>query len=1800
MNPLFACNAVGRSPLLEACAPCVIALKDRQDIMMPSPRKGNAAAAARARGAVGASVSPVSSAAMAREAAAEAARQASIADQVHRAQLDVARELLERGAGDAVELADAAGDTALHLAAALSCNPALVQLLLESGADACAVNDAGLTPADALIRAGASGRSSGSSRFPAGDAIDVIEKLSEYGGPPSDEAAAAALAAAAAAGAPRGAGARAGAAPGATAQGRGGTALPAASPDAGDFHTPAADRTDARFRRNGLADHDDDVDDGDDDAYDPALAGATTRQSPPAHDIDGDDAGDAGSGGFDFDDAGVVAGAGGLTPPMQGGGRAAWMTVQKAKEQQASTQRTAQAHALGLAPVAAVAVAIDSRGAATAGGAFASIDGGAGGGGAELSPMRLARQQQLRRRPSGTDALVQTAKDLGFDAAAGRAAGTEAVASGVAGSSSGDSGAVDTASAAAFAQLSEAEQAEQQAAWLQYIYDVTHAGYVRPWTLSYDEAHGAYFFFHEESGESAWEPPPDVVAAITALAYSGDGSGAGEGGEAGSVAAVDGSMVSEVLAGRASPSGTAAAGASAAGTASAPARMAAVAAAGAAGAAVTSTHGAVETVEVLGDVTAGPGGAVPRSTVPAAAAGRGSIPASGLAMPAGAVSSARTITSPPMPPPPNVARINVGGRLAFGSPAKIGLLSPQRAAARVALVSPQRVLQGGAASGPAAASGASASSGVAVPSLPLSRLANGDAGLGLGAGLQTLAANSPRSLPASARQADGASASGETAAASAAAQPSAAPAESHAAAAPVAAVGSAAPSAAAPNPHAAASAASAASVAAASAAAAAAQAVAAAAESAHLRDRLIAQLRSGAPPPLEVWRRMALELVSPDLVRELQAAVAAHSAAGRPIATLLMDSSADAAAIAAAAQTAAAAKSGAASAAAAAPVPTPTPKPAPAAQIHDEKYVKMLRMGVPGGAVWGRMTADGKPAAEIKALEVALAQYASSGAPMAAFLKDNVSAASSSGDNAGAAGGAGTAAATATAAAPPAHSHDEKFVKMLRMGVPGGAVWGRMAADGKSQQEIAALEAAVKAHAASGASMADFLKGAAANAAAPSAAASASAGAAASAAGSENSAAPSADARKAALEVVSSEPRFAKYGAMKKMGVPLGAIKGQMGADGLAKEDVALFLRAHATAAALESMQLLTPDKKKDGAGGDDAAKAGGSGAAAAAAGGVGGPAAAPAAAAAAAAGPTTLKLHWDPLELDESTMQNTVWGRLRQKAAAAAAGAGRGGALAASGILSAAGDAAAAAASEEASLITTLFAAKAAAAPAKGAGKDGAGAAGGAGGKDGDGGAGSASASTVTSPSSITTLDPRRANNLNILLAQFKRFPDHAAICSAVYALTSGPLNRDALEKLSQLIPKPDELRAVRGYKGEPDRLMECDRFFLAISRVPRFPTKVASFITLLSAADIAGDVLRRASLVRDACAQVVASETLQVVLAQVLAVGNLLNAGHSRLTARAITLESLLKLSSTKAADRKTSLMDALVMTLMSKAASSSGSGSGSGGAAGGAGGSGAGDDASPASSSSSASLDLGAELSLLSEARRLEVTEIASDFKQLSTALAAALREAEAEAADLQKEADAAAKASAAPPPVPAAAGAGGAAAAAGGGGGPMARNSMLAEMMAKRAAAAAGGAAPAPAAAAAPPPVPSTSAAGAAAGPIVATKPSASSNPCSRTDRQHFVDELRAFARAQQSPVAALQAAVAAADAGLKEVSAYFGEDPAKATCGGLLGTLQQFVIDFGAAQRRVRATQAQQAKAAALGASQTLGSSMRRL
>lgn len=203
----------------------------------------------------------------------------------------------------------------------------------------------------------------------------------------------------------------------------------------------------------------------------------------------------------------------------------------------------------------------------------------------------------------------------------------------------------------------------------------------------------------------------------------------------------------------------------------------------------------------------------------------------------------------------------------------------------------------------------------------------------------------------------------------------------------------------------------------------------------------------------------------------------------------------------------------------------------------------------------------------------------------------------------------------------------------------------------------------------------------------------------------------------------------------------------------------------------------------------------------------------------------------------------------------------------------------------------------------------------------------GGGAASAVNEKGTVSLIEGKRARNVGIGLATLRLPP--AMIRTCLLTLSHAPphvtgeappppeLSAEACIVLEELLPTAEEIACVRAYRGDTSRLGEAERFFLAVSDVPKAAQRARALAMQKTYDARAGEARARASTLAAAADEVRTSARLPRVLDAVLKLGNKLNdsAGGA---ARAITLNSLLKLSQTKAFDGRTTVLAFLVSKL------------------------------------------------------------------------------------------------------------------------------------------------------------------------------------------------------------------------------------------------------------------------------------------
>ena len=181
--------------------------------------------------------------------------------------------------------------------------------------------------------------------------------------------------------------------------------------------------------------------------------------------------------------------------------------------------------------------------------------------------------------------------------------------------------------------------------------------------------------------------------------------------------------------------------------------------------------------------------------------------------------------------------------------------------------------------------------------------------------------------------------------------------------------------------------------------------------------------------------------------------------------------------------------------------------------------------------------------------------------------------------------------------------------------------------------------------------------------------------------------------------------------------------------------------------------------------------------------------------------------------------------------------------------------------------------------------------------------------------------LDLTRANNIAISLKAFNDFTFRSL------AETINDLDPDTkivgerVQFIPNLLPTPKEIAAVKRYKGDDDKLITAELFFRQLINIKRIEDKVQVMRTMSTFEEHAEEVRAGFKTMQQVCAQVMNSEKLIQILELILNVGNLMNEGTLDGGVEAFRFDSLPKLSQTKSADGKTTVLDYIIKMVIEK---------------------------------------------------------------------------------------------------------------------------------------------------------------------------------------------------------------------------------------------------------------------------------------
>ncbi|KAM2753860.1 hypothetical protein PS2_016088 [Malus domestica] len=189
-----------------------------------------------------------------------------------------------------------------------------------------------------------------------------------------------------------------------------------------------------------------------------------------------------------------------------------------------------------------------------------------------------------------------------------------------------------------------------------------------------------------------------------------------------------------------------------------------------------------------------------------------------------------------------------------------------------------------------------------------------------------------------------------------------------------------------------------------------------------------------------------------------------------------------------------------------------------------------------------------------------------------------------------------------------------------------------------------------------------------------------------------------------------------------------------------------------------------------------------------------------------------------------------------------------------------------------------------------------------------------------------VQLIEIRRAYNCEIMLTKVKiPLPD---LTSSVLALDDSALDIDQVENLIKFCPTKEEMELLKGYNGDKENLGKCEQFFLELMKVPRVEPKLRVFSFKIQFHTQVSDLRKNLNTINSVADEasifhflIRSSEKLKRIMQTILSLGNALNHGTARGSAIGFRLDSLLKLTDTRARNSKMTLMHYLCKVLAEK---------------------------------------------------------------------------------------------------------------------------------------------------------------------------------------------------------------------------------------------------------------------------------------
>uniref|UniRef100_G3PKQ5 Inverted formin 2 n=1 Tax=Gasterosteus aculeatus TaxID=69293 RepID=G3PKQ5_GASAC len=175
--------------------------------------------------------------------------------------------------------------------------------------------------------------------------------------------------------------------------------------------------------------------------------------------------------------------------------------------------------------------------------------------------------------------------------------------------------------------------------------------------------------------------------------------------------------------------------------------------------------------------------------------------------------------------------------------------------------------------------------------------------------------------------------------------------------------------------------------------------------------------------------------------------------------------------------------------------------------------------------------------------------------------------------------------------------------------------------------------------------------------------------------------------------------------------------------------------------------------------------------------------------------------------------------------------------------------------------------------------------------------------------PKEISFIDAKKSLNLIIFLRQFKC--SHEDFVSLIWKGDRSRFDVELLKQLIKLLPEKHEVGNLKSHQADEDMLSPVDQFYLKLLDIPCYPLRLECMLLCEESSSLLETLKSRVELLDRACQSVRESSRLPPFCKLILSVGNFLNYGTHTGSAEGFKINTLLRLTETRANKSRITLL-------------------------------------------------------------------------------------------------------------------------------------------------------------------------------------------------------------------------------------------------------------------------------------------------